>query len=169
MREPSSMQASMPMTRSRRKNPFGEEEEPMETMEENDFEEKETGMVSSTESTSPMQQNWVPPMNRGDSNSILSSSTRPTSVSAEQEPLLDPCISMAPGDSVATSTTGRTPSLGPSEPPSLLNFAFESSLPQSSESSDRFSTGQPSEVQMKETTSFATKRTFSGKLKRNRH
>ncbi|PYI06406.1 hypothetical protein BO78DRAFT_429859 [Aspergillus sclerotiicarbonarius CBS 121057] len=140
VREPSSMQASMPTTRSRRKNLFGEEDGPMEAMEEDDPGEEEIGMMTSTGDTFPMQQDWVSPMNGGDRNSISSTSTRPTSLSAEQDLLLDPCISMMPEISIPASNTDGTSSL---------------------ESGDQFATSQPSGIQIKESASLATRRSLS--------
>ncbi|KAL3479735.1 hypothetical protein BJX99DRAFT_60528 [Aspergillus californicus] len=83
-------------------------------------------------------------------------STPPARVNAEQDqdqdqsslqPLLEPCISMVPSNSLLTSTPSRTPSLYSGEPPPFFFFAEKSFPLQSSGSGDGTSADQP-EMQM---------------------
>ncbi|RAK99001.1 Zn(II)2Cys6 transcription factor domain-containing protein [Aspergillus ibericus CBS 121593] len=147
VREPSSMQAFMPTTRTRRKSVLGDRVDAPE--QEDDADGEGTEMISSAGGTPPLQPDWVTPI------SMTGSSVpnkRPASVSVDQDPLLDPSIAMMPGMPAA-----KSPSVDLSEAPSLLHFTFESPPPRPSEAGDPFPPDPSSEMQMSESPSFTSR------------
>lgn len=155
------MQELTPVARSRRKSSVGNEKRSTEVTED----EEPDGLISGAGDTSPMQLDWFAALNQDGSNSVVS--TRPPSVSAEQDPLRplpDQYTPMLPSVSLPNLSPSKTP-LYCGEPSLLLEVPLTSPHPPSFESENHFAAEQHSSMQMTESI-LAAGHSSSGNLEK---